>query len=368
MVRAAASTLSRRILVTLAALVVFRLGCLVPIPSIEAGTIYESAGPLAGDMVARVSVFALGLTPVLFVLVCAEAIKLLFEPLQRWEAASAANRDRLALILRLLALLLAGLQAWQLAWALEGAHGLVREPGWPFEIGVIATIVAATAFLIWLADQITRYGFGPGFWLLWLAPGLSGIGHHLALWREMLRADAITAPQMVLAAIWLVAMVLIVLSLAKARFGRSLLRRDDRALSLTGSLTHSPAAFDVMPLFAGAFVSGLVISFAGRYLPRSPHSLAWEAADLVGVAFFIAFFYFLRARADLALAPLRGEPVDRAAAFRKAWITAAGLIALLATNALIALPFQAFAIQVVTVLVAAEVIEALAAYVPQKVR
>ena len=368
MVRAAASTLPGRILVTLGALMVFRLGCLVPIPGVEAGAIYEIAGPLAGDLFARVSIFALGLTPVLFVLVCAETIKLLFEPLQRWEAASAANRDRLAVILRLFALLLAALQAWQLAWGLEEAHGLVRDPGWLFEIGVVATIVGGTAFLIWLADQITRHGLGPGFWLLWLAPGLSGIGRHLASWGEMLRADAITAPQMVVAAIWLVAMVLIVLSLAKARFGRTLLRREDRALSLAGSLTQSPATFDVTPLFAGAFVSGLVISFAARYLPRSPHSLAWEAVDLAGVAFFIAFFYFLRARADLALAPLRGEPVDRAAAFRKAWITAAGLIALLATNALLALPFQAFAIQVVTVLVAAEVLEALAAYVPQKVR
>src|SRR6185295_10901777 len=102
---------------------------------INAQALYDYGESMAGPVIVRGSIFALGLSPILFVLVCAEAIKLLFEPLQRWEAASASNRDRLTFILRVVILLFAGLQAWQLAWGLEAAEGLVHEPGRLFEIG-----------------------------------------------------------------------------------------------------------------------------------------------------------------------------------------------------------------------------------------
>ena len=68
------------------------------------------------------------------------------------------------------ALALAALQAYGVALALEaagtGSGPLVLDPGASFRTAYVATAVAATAFLIWLADQITRHGIGSGVWLV----------------------------------------------------------------------------------------------------------------------------------------------------------------------------------------------------------
>jgi hypothetical protein len=46
----------------------------------------------------------------------------------------------------------------------------VPNPGPAFRVGAVATLVAATGLLIWLASVVTRHGIGQGFWLMVALP------------------------------------------------------------------------------------------------------------------------------------------------------------------------------------------------------
>ena len=95
-------------------------------------------------------------------------------------ASDPRNRDRLNRWIVLLAIGAAIVQGTGYARALEGVTQLVTEPGVPFRIACMATLVAGTAFVIWLADLITRHGLGSGVWLLFVVPALADLPRRIA--------------------------------------------------------------------------------------------------------------------------------------------------------------------------------------------
>ncbi len=164
--------LVRRLLLTGAALVIFRAGSHIPLPGIDTQALAK-LGPAREEVIGRISIFALGIIPFITVLILMELIKVVAPRLRQWEHAQAHNRDKLGRIVVALALLAAAGQAFGLSLALEDVHGLVGEPGVAFRVACIATLVGGVALAIWLADQITHNGLGSGVWLLLIAPALA---------------------------------------------------------------------------------------------------------------------------------------------------------------------------------------------------
>jgi preprotein translocase subunit SecY len=161
------SETNRRLLLTAGVLLVYRLGCWIPLPGVNTDVLAGLKGVLKPE---TLSMFGLGVTPFFSVLFIFEFIKLVVPPLSRWETANPANTRRLSLIVYFVALAMAGFQARGIANALPGIRGLVDGPGW--EIPIMLTLVAGTALLGWLGDRVTAHGLGNGLWLLWIAPTL----------------------------------------------------------------------------------------------------------------------------------------------------------------------------------------------------
>jgi preprotein translocase subunit SecY len=159
--------MARRLLFTVGVLLVYRIGCQIPLPGLNQDTLARLNGVLS---VERVSLFALGVTPFLSALLIIEFVKLLIPPLANWETAQPNNARRLGLLVYFAGLVMAGLQARGVAHALYGISGLIDEPGWETVIAI--TMVAGTALLGWFAGQITALGVGNGFWLLLITPTL----------------------------------------------------------------------------------------------------------------------------------------------------------------------------------------------------
>ena len=360
-------SIARRILVTLAALIIFRLGSLIPLPGVDVASLYPSSEPAYVNAISRLSIFAFGLSTFFFVVLCAEAIKLLFPGVLRWEAENAANRDRISLAISVVALILAALQAWTIAIALEDIGGLVPSPGAVFRTGVVATEVGATAFLIWLCDQITRHGVGHGLWLLWAVPTLAGFLLHADQALVLVRSGEIPQAAFVIGALWLLAVILIAVLLAKARFGRSLLRSNAADLAFPGSLIRSRMAFDIAPLLIATMLCDVLASVTwGPPLPG--HGCSWRiVAYIVALAGLILSFYVLRGRADLVLARQRGETPDSRAMLRQACFTA-GALALISIVGKILFPLLPSApLLLVVILVAEDIVESVAARWPARV-
>ena len=202
------SQMSRRLLFTAGILLVYRLGCQVPIPGLNTEALSRLSNLLKTE---TVSVLALGVTPFLSALFIFEFIKLIIPPLARWETANANNARRLSRYAYFVALIMAGFQARGVANALYGISGLLDGPGW--EIPIAMTLVAGTALLGWLGDQITLRGVGNGFWLLLITPTLVNLpnvaeGSYVLLQRGAMSPSAFFAAAVFLAAaVALVAMV-----------------------------------------------------------------------------------------------------------------------------------------------------------------
>ena len=163
--------LTRRLGITVALLVAYRLGVNIPLPGMNP----EALAQLGGTAVERISILALGITPFITILILAELLKVLAPRVRAWEEADSRNHDKLNRIVVGLSLLAAAAQASGLALALEDVRHLVEEPGTTFRLTCVATLVAGTAIVIWLADQITRHGLGSGVWLLLLTPWLAAV-------------------------------------------------------------------------------------------------------------------------------------------------------------------------------------------------
>ena len=170
----------KRLLFTLVALVIYRLGLQIPGTGLNPDSIpglprwYPGLSPAEH---AYLSVFALGVGPIFSILVAAEVLKLAAPSLAAWANASPRNRSTWNRYVLLAGLILTATQAIGMAVGLENSHGssspIVPDPGLAFEAQFVLTIVAGTAFLAWLADQITRHGIGSGFWVLLLVPAVA---------------------------------------------------------------------------------------------------------------------------------------------------------------------------------------------------
>lgn len=167
---------ARRLAITVAALLVYRLGALIPLPGIS----FEALRYLGGAAIERISIVGLGIAPFLTVLIFAELAKILFPRLRYWEGADPRHGARLSRILVALAILVAAVQALGIAGALEDIASLVEEPGPRFRFACVATLAAGSAVVIWLADQITRHGLGSGAWLLLVTPWVADLPHRIA--------------------------------------------------------------------------------------------------------------------------------------------------------------------------------------------
>jgi preprotein translocase subunit SecY len=167
--------LMTRLAVTLGVLAVYRLGTHLPLAGIDQAALanlYRGSGSALA--VERVSIFALGVLPIISALLVVEVARLASGRFNDWAGAT-PNARRVDHYVLIGSLLLAAWQGYGIATALEGAKNLVHEPGPQFQLIVVATFVAGTALLVWLAALISRHGLGSGVWILLLAPYLADL-------------------------------------------------------------------------------------------------------------------------------------------------------------------------------------------------
>jgi preprotein translocase subunit SecY len=173
--------LGRRIAFTLGALLVFRIGTYIPLPGIDLnvwmqifhssrGSALDIVNAASGGAVARLAIFALGITPYVSAAIILQLASFFVRGLRTLRD-SDHGRQKFEAYTRALTLLLALFQGFGIARALEGIHGLVAEPGPLFQFTIALTLAGGAMFLTWLAGQITLRGFGNGV-ALFLCAGI----------------------------------------------------------------------------------------------------------------------------------------------------------------------------------------------------
>ena len=174
--------LKKRIVYTLALLIVYRIGVHVPTPGIDAvalasffarakGTLLGLFDMFSGGALERLSVFALGIMPYISASIILQLLTVTIPHLERLSKEGEQGRKKITQYTRYGTILLSVIQGFGISVGLEkmmspGGAAVVIDPGWGFRLMTVMTLTAGTAFIMWLGEQITERGIGNGISLI----------------------------------------------------------------------------------------------------------------------------------------------------------------------------------------------------------
>ncbi|MDQ2087601.1 preprotein translocase subunit SecY [Herbivorax sp. ANBcel31] len=171
--------LRKKIVFTLAMLVIFRIGAAIPVPFlnpdaleelVSGASIFNFANIIGGGALANATIFAMSIQPYITASIIMNLLTVAIPKLERLAKEGEEGKKLMAQYTRYGTVVLAFLQATGLYFGISGA---VIERGPLAFIVITLSFTAGTAFLMWLGEQITEYGIGNGISLIIFAGILS---------------------------------------------------------------------------------------------------------------------------------------------------------------------------------------------------
>src|SRR5436853_6584607 len=191
--------LRRRILFTLAVIVIVRLGAAITTPGVNQAVLQEwfrtrltdkQGGRVAalfnlfsGGALENCAIFSLGIMPYISASIMMQLLTAVVPQLGRL-AREDGGRQKIMQYTRYATVMLCIFQGYLLALSFQHPEAyhtmlpgitdtirslgipLVEDPGWTFRIVTVMSLTTGTLFLMWLGDQITERGIGNGISLI----------------------------------------------------------------------------------------------------------------------------------------------------------------------------------------------------------
>src|SRR5258706_7882292 len=173
-----ATELHKRLIFTLVAMIVYRIGCYIPIPGINIAAFSQACegqakgilgmfNMFSGGAVRNMAVFALNVMPYISASIIVQLLGTVYPPWEKLrKEGGEAGRKTLNQYTRYLTVVLALFQSFGIAMGLQSSGGVVDNPGIFFTVCTVATLTSGTLFLMWLGEQITSRGVGNGVSLI----------------------------------------------------------------------------------------------------------------------------------------------------------------------------------------------------------
>ena len=175
----------RKMLLTLLLLLIYRLGCWLPVPGFDISAILAAENTnlsgefsifgimnmISGNALQNCSVLALGVSPYITASIVIQLLTVAIPKLGRLAKQGEDGKKKINLYTRIAALILALAQA--IGIVVTYSEGLdvnnalwAGAPTWLIGAGVVLILVAGGMFTVWLGERITDLGIGNGMSLL----------------------------------------------------------------------------------------------------------------------------------------------------------------------------------------------------------
>jgi preprotein translocase subunit SecY len=174
--------LKKRVLFTLSMLLVYRVGCYIPTPGIDAvalshffkqaqGTLLGMFDMFSGGALEKLTVFALGIMPYISSSIIFQLLTVVVPSIEKLSKEGESGRKKIVQYTRYGTVVLSVVQSMGISIGLEAMRGpagemIVPSPGWSFRIMTVITLTAGTAFIMWLGEQMSERGIGNGISLI----------------------------------------------------------------------------------------------------------------------------------------------------------------------------------------------------------
>lgn len=176
----------KKILYTLLLIVIFRLGCFITVPGVDTITLsnYMSGSSngmtglidlISGGAFSRFSIFAMTISPYITASIVIQLLAMVIPSLERLtKEGGEEGRKKINRYTKMLTVVLALIEAIGLYLAYKSS-GIFIDSGFATGFTVVISLMAGTALLMWLGDEITNKGIGNGISIIIFVGIVSGL-------------------------------------------------------------------------------------------------------------------------------------------------------------------------------------------------
>ena len=302
-------------------LIVYRIGCSIPIPGVDRqalaslfdqmqGTAVGLFNMFSGGALEQMSVMALGIMPYISASIILQLLKIVVPHLEKLSKEGEQGRKKITQYTRYGTVILSVIQGYGIAYGLEKMDSpdgalIVPAGGWGFRLLTVVTLTAGTAFLMWLGEQITERGIGNGISLIIfsgiVARFFPGVGQVF----ELMRIGQISAFFMAIVVALMIAIMgfIVFMERAQRRIPVQYAKRVVGRKMYGGQSTHLPLKINTSGVIPAIFASSMLIfpgtiaQFLGDHpwldaivQAMSPASVIYNVIYVILIIFFCYFY------------------------------------------------------------------------------
>ncbi len=314
--------LKKKVLFSLAMLAVYRVGCHIPTPGIDAqalsqffkaaqGTLLGMFDMFSGGALEKLTVFALGIMPYISSSIIFQLLTVVLPAVEKLSKEGDAGRKKIIQYTRYGTIVLAVVQAFGISIGLEAMRGpagelVVPNPGWSFRLMTVITLTAGTAFIMWLGEQMSEKGIGNGISLIIFAGIVARIPNAIGNSFRLVKTGELSLFVLILIAAVMFAVIAAVVFMERGqrRIPIHYAKRVVGLKTVGAQSSHLPLKVNmagvIPPIFAssiimfpatvGNFINVPWVQAASKQL--APGKLLYE---VLFVAFIVFFCYFYTA-------------------------------------------------------------------------
>ena len=180
----------KKIFITFALLLVFRIGCYIPLPGLDINMLQSNVSEnqligvlnmISGGSLENGTLFALGVLPYINSFIIMQLLTLIIPPLERMSKQGDEGRKKITQITRYVAIVLAIIQSIGIIVSYNSSQAIVPTLGskWVSYIVVSLLLTSGSAFVMWLAERITEHGITNGSSMIIFVGIISTFGNSL---------------------------------------------------------------------------------------------------------------------------------------------------------------------------------------------
>ena len=307
-----------RLFFLIGALVVFRVGCFIPVPGVDPvqlaalfdqtrGSILDMFNMFSGGALERLSIMALGVMPYISASIIVQLMAAVLPQLKELKKEGEAGRRTLTKYTRYGTLGLAIFQSIGASFALQKS-GIAISPGFGFVFTATVSLVTGTMFLMWLGEQITERGVGNGMSMIIFAGIVAGLPSAIGSTAQLVSEGSLNPALVIVLALLTVAVTYAVVYVERAqrRIPVHHARRQQGRKLFAAQTQHLPLKLNMSGVIPPIFASSIILFPAtlaqlfggdqgGGFMAQLSNALspgqALHGFLYAGMIIFFCFFY-----------------------------------------------------------------------------
>ena len=266
----------KKLLYTLILIVIFRLGCYITVPGVDTFTLAEQMNAatngvtglidtISGGAFSRLSIFAMSITPYITASIVIQLLSMVIPALERLvKEGGEQGKAKVNKYTKMLTIVLALVEGLGIFLSYRSS-GIFLDTGFLGGALTVISLMAGTAFLIWLGEQITNKGIGNGISILIFVGIIAGLPQGItAVWGLIFETGTFSTVGLIKALALVIGVLILVagvvfIQLAERRIPVQYAKKVVGRKMVGAQNTHIPlklAMAGVMPIiFASSFLT-----------------------------------------------------------------------------------------------------------------